>query len=174
MGTSRQVLARIGGLAAVADYLADDYQLGWQIHEAGFEVKLLPYVVETTLPAMTFRDYFHHQLRWSRTYRVCRPKGYLAFGITHALVLSLMVWTASGIKACCLGLVMATLAVRLPLAYFSERFCLHGKLPATAFCLLPLKDLLSFVLWLLSFLGHEVVWGGLRFRLSREGKVVPV
>jgi len=173
MVTSRQVLAQTGGLAAIADFLADDYQLGWRIHQAGLDVKLLPYVVETTLSAMSFADYFLHQLRWSRTYRVCRPKGYLAFGITQVLVLSLMVWALSGFAVFGLGVVAATLSVRLALAYFSERLCLKGALPAHAFMWLPLKDLSAFVLWLLSFLGHKVVWGGLKFRLQRDGKLVP-
>lgn len=172
MALTRQALAAMGGFAALADFLADDYQLGWQVHQAGFKVRLLPYVVETVNPRMTFTDYFSHQLRWTRTYRVCRPGGYLAYGITHALVFSLALSLAAGWAPYALGLLAATLAVRLALAFFSERRCLQGSLPASAFLLLPLKDLLSFTLWLLSFLGHRVTWQGAPFRLTPEGKLV--
>ena len=174
MAVTRTALAQIGGFAALADYLADDYQLGWRIHQAGFEVRLLPYVVETVNPRMRLKDYLSHQLRWTRTYRVCRPRGYFAYGITHALVFSLILWLISGLASWALGLVAATLALRLVLAWFSEKVCLGGKLNLTALFLLPVKDLLSFGLWLASFLGNEVVWQGRRYRLTPDGLLVPL
>jgi ceramide glucosyltransferase len=171
---SRTALERIGGFAALGDYLADDYQLGWQIHQAGFKVRLLPYVVETVDPRLSLRGYLAHQLRWGRTYRVCRPLGYFAYGITHALVFSLALGLWSSFSAWALGLAAGTVALRLGLAWFSEVVCLGGSLALTAYVLLPLKDLLSFGLWLLSFLGNEVVWRGRRFRLSRDGRLTPL
>ena len=170
----RDHLRQIGGFAALADYLADDYQLGWQMHQAGVQVALLPYVVETADPEMSLKDYLLHQLRWTRTYRVCRPKGYLAYGITHALVWSLLAWLISGMASIGFWLVAAALAVRLGLAWFSERHCLKGHLSVTTFLLLPLKDLFAFGLWLFSFLGDEVTWRGVRFRISSDGKLTPV
>ncbi len=174
MAFSRTALNRIGGFAPLADYLADDYQLGRRIREAGFTVGLMPYVVETVNPRLSFGDYLAHQRRWTRTYRVCRPRGYLAYGITHALVLSLLVALLSGGAPWAWGLAAAALALRLGLAWFSERLCLRGALPLPALLLLPLKDLLSFGLWLSSFLGNEVDWQGRRYRLSREGLLTPL
>jgi ceramide glucosyltransferase len=171
---TRPALERIGGFTALADYLADDYQLGWHIHQAGFKVKLLPYVVETVNSRLSFRDYLAHQLRWARTYRVCRPKGYFAYGITHTLVVSLALALISGLAPWALGLVAATLALRLGLAWCSEVVCLGGRLTLPALFLLPVKDLLAFFLWLSSFLGNTVVWKGQRFHLTREGLLVPV
>ncbi len=170
----REALENIGGFAALADFLADDYQLGWQMHQAGAKTALIPYVVETANPEMRFKDYLLHQLRWTRTYRVCRPTGYLAYGITHALVWSLLAWTVSGFAGAGLGLVAAALTVRLALAWFSETLCLRGRLPTAAYLLLPFKDLLAFALWLMSFLGNEVAWQGARFRIDKSGKMTPV
>lgn len=174
LALTREALTRIGGFASLGDYLADDYQLGWQVHQTGLRVGLLPYIVETVNPRLSLRDYLAHQLRWTRTYRVCRPKGYFAYGITHALVFSLALWGASGGASWALGLVAVVLAVRTILARFAEGPCLKGTLPRAALLLLPLKDLLSFGLWLLSFLGQEVAWKGRRYRLTREGLLVPL
>jgi ceramide glucosyltransferase len=171
MGLSRQALAASGGFAALADFLADDYQLGWGVAQAGFKVGLLPYVVETWTPRMHFKEYLAHQLRWSRTYRVCRPGGYLAYGTTHALLFGAVLFLASGLAPWALGLLGATLAIRGTLAYFSERRALKGSLPWYFFLLLPLKDFLSGIIWLLSFLGDRVTWGGRAYRVSREGKL---
>jgi ceramide glucosyltransferase len=173
MGLSRQVLAAIGGFAGLADFLADDYQLGWRVAQAGYGVRLLPHVVETLDPHMGFKDFLKHQLRWARTYRVCRPRGYLAYGVTHALVYSAALYLASGLAPWALGLLGATLALRAVLAYFSERLTLQGELPGFFFLLLPLKDFLAWGVWLLSFLGSRVTWGDLTYRVTREGKLVP-
>ena len=173
MALTRQALAAIGGFAPLADFLADDYQLGFRVAATGLRVKILPYVVSTNNPELSFEGYLAHQLRWARTYRVCRPAGYLAYGITHALVYSLIILLAAGLAPWAWGLAAATLVLRGALAGFSERRCLKGDLPLWAFALLPLKDLLAFCLWLLSFLGHRVAWGGRSFRLTPEGKLAP-
>lgn len=174
MALSRRALQAIGGFGPLADFLADDYQLGWRVAQAGLQVKILPYVVETQNPDLSLKDYLVHQLRWARTYRVCRPKGYLAYGITHALVYSLAFCWASGANSHGLQAVAAALAVRWGLAILSERGCLRGHLPWQAFLLLPLKDLLSFALWALSFLGDRVTWGNKTYRVTPEGKLVAV
>ncbi len=173
MALTRQALTAIGGLAPLADFLADDYQLGFRVAQTGLQVNILATVVETNNPEMSFSAYLAHQLRWARTYRVCRPGGYLAYGITHALVYSLAILLAAGLAPWAWGLVAATLALRGTLAIFSERRCLKGELPPWAFALLPLKDLLSFGLWLSSFLGSRVSWGGRSYRVTPEGKLAP-
>jgi ceramide glucosyltransferase len=173
MALTRQALSAIGGLAPLADFLADDYQLGYRVAQAGLQVEILPYVVETNNPEMSFAEYLAHQLRWARTYRICRPAGYLAYGITHALIYNLALLLAAGLAPWVWGLMAATLALRGTLAVFAERRCLKGDLPLWAFALLPLKDLLAFGLWLASFLGDRVAWGGRAYRVTREGKLAP-
>jgi ceramide glucosyltransferase len=173
MALTRQALGAMGGLASLADFLADDYQLGYKIAAAGLEVKILPYVVETNNPEMSLEDYLAHQLRWARTYRVCRPGGYLAYGITHAFGVSLALLLAAGSAPWAWGLAAATLTLRGVLAVFSERLCLQGALPFWAWALLPIKDLLAGGLWLASFLGRRVSWGGRPYTVNREGKLTP-
>ncbi|MCK9376685.1 MAG: bacteriohopanetetrol glucosamine biosynthesis glycosyltransferase HpnI [Syntrophobacterales bacterium] len=173
MALTRQALDASGGLPPLADFLADDYQLGFRVARTGLQVKVLPYVVETHNPEMSLMAYLAHQLRWARTYRVCRPGGYLAYGITHALVFSLLLLGATGLAPWAWGAMFATLALRAVVAVFSEKLCLRGSLPLPAFALLPFKDLVAFGLWLASFLGSRVSWGGRAYRVTREGRLVP-
>ena len=171
MATSRPVLESIGGLAPIADYLADDYQLGYRVSQTGLKVSLLPYVVETLGGRETMADYLTHQLRWARTYRVCRPKGYFAYGITFALPWSLLAWLTSGLAPWAGGLALISLLVRLAVAAAAEYSCLRGRLPKRYLVLLPCKDLLSFSLWILSFFGNSVIWKGDRYRVMPDGRL---
>ena len=80
----------MGGLAPMVDYLADDFETGNRISKAGFEVVLVDLVVETHLPAYTFRQFFDHQMRWARSTRDSRRRGYvgilLTFGLPWAVI----------------------------------------------------------------------------------------
>jgi ceramide glucosyltransferase len=172
MALSRRALQASGGFGPLADFLADDYQLGWRVAEAGLQVKILPYVVETLNPDLSLKDYLLHQLRWARTYRVCRPKGYLAYGITHALIFSLALGWGANAAPFALGLVAATLALREILATVA-RYYLGVEPTGSNFLLLPLKDLLAFALWALSFTGNRVTWGNKTYQVTPEGKLVP-
>lgn len=172
MALSRRVLEEIGGLEELADYLADDYQLGFKISQTGYRVCLLPYVAETLNGQETMGGYLAHQLRWARTYRVCRPQGYFAFGITHLFPFALLTWLASGLSGWSGGLLLGAFFLRVLLGYINAVVLLRSDLSWPDMLLIPPKDLVSFSLWLLSFLGDRVVWRGEEYRVTPEGKLV--
>jgi ceramide glucosyltransferase len=76
MATRRRQLQEIGGFQALADCLADDYQLGHRIARLGYRIELSPLVVECCSPAAGWVAVWKHQLRWARTIRVCQPVPY--------------------------------------------------------------------------------------------------
>ena len=171
MAVRREALASIGGLEALADYLADDYQLGNKVHCAGWDIVLDGCFVESMIKAESLKTVLSRQLRWARTMRASRPGGYLASGITMpfpAAVLSLLVAPSltSGLAA--VGLLYT---VRLTVnTRFSRQLVKDGLLPRWLW-LLPLRDILAFFCWALSFLGNRVEWRGSRFVLKPGGKI---
>ena len=173
MALPQKVLESIGGLAAIADYLADDYQLGYRVSQTGRKVLLLPYVVETLGGRETIGDFLSHQSRWARTYRVCRPTGYFAYGITFAVPWSLLAWLSSGLAPWGGRLVVICLLVRWMIAAIATNL-LRSSLPWRYLMLLPFKDICSFALWLGSFLGNTVNWKGKRYRVLPDGRLEKV
>jgi len=171
MAVRREALGQMGGLAAIADYLADDYQLGRRIHQAGWRVTLLPLVVSTCQPHTSFTGFLSHQLRWARTYRVCRPRGFFGFGITFVLTWSLLAWWLSGWSLWGWVLLGCGLAGRTAVAWGAARLLEQEGRLGKMVSLLPLKDMLSFIIWLLSFLGDQVVWQGRRYRVKVDGRL---
>jgi ceramide glucosyltransferase len=41
------------------------------------------------------------------------------------------------------------------------------------FWLVPLRDLITFAIWVISFAGNEVEWRGVNFRVRSDGKLIP-
>jgi ceramide glucosyltransferase len=166
----RDMLEKIGGFAALADDLADDYRLGQLISREGGRVVITRYVVDTAVTAATFRDLFLRELRWARTYRTLRPVGYffsvVTLGLPIALVGLLVTWRSTLAVAA----VLALLAVRLTGAVAFSRALGLPPSPRRLW-LVPVRDALSLAIWALSFVGRTVYWGGRRFRVDREGKL---
>ena len=168
MATRRQQLQEIGGFAALADCLADDYQLGNRIARRGYSIALSPVVVECWSAPMGWAAVWKHQLRWARTIRVCQPVPYFFSLLSNATLwplLWLIVKPASPVCAfaLCCWLVRIVSALNL-----EQRLTQSRSLFAQGW-LVPAKDLLQSAIWLLAFLGNRVEWRGRQMRLRPDG-----
>jgi ceramide glucosyltransferase len=167
----RSALDAAGGFEAIADSLADDYMLGNLPVRAGFRAELSDQVVEHMLTTSTLRGIIDHQLRWNRGIRAVRPGGYAGLVFTQGVPagLLLLVLTAGGsVTWIACGLM---LAARLGTAWFVAVRCLGDRAAGRALWLVPLRDLLSFGLWVTAFFGNTVVWRGNRYRLEAGGRL---
>ncbi|MBI2924164.1 MAG: glycosyltransferase [Verrucomicrobia bacterium] len=168
--TRREQLQGIGGFEALVDYLADDFQLGNRIVRAGKRAVFSTVVVDGWDSTMSWRQVWSHQLRWARTFRVCRPLLYFASIIGNATLWPLL-WLAARPAAGTLAIVAACLVVRVLTAWANQRRMTEASPYATRAWFAPVKDLLNAGLWATAFLGNHVVWRGERFRVLRGGKL---
>ena len=174
MAVRRDALASIGGFQSLVDYLADDYQLGNKIHRDGWRIALDGCFVESMMKAEGLMTVLSRQLRWARTMRVSRPGGYLASGITLPFPAACVaVMMASSLQAG-LSAVALLYTVRLPVSTIFSRHFVRDDLFPRWLGLLPLRDMLAFFCWALSFLGNRVEWRGTRFKLKPGGKLEEV
>ena len=173
LAVRREALDRIGGFAALVDILADDYELGARVSQAGYTVTLSAEVVETSTPAYTWRAFADHQLRWLRTVRDARPKGYAGLVFTHGLAWALLNALASGFSPLSLWLLGLSFFLRLTLAMMvgAEVLGDHQVLPNL--WLLPLRDLTALGMWTAGFASNNIVWRGERFTVT-NGKLQSV
>ena len=162
----RETLSEVGGFAAIADYLADDYQLGRRISGRGYRIRFASAVVETHLGGSSWGEVWRHQLRWSRTIRVSRPSGYYGYVVTHATF-----WAAVAFAAGQWWAGAAALVLRMAAGVWIGAGIL-GDRNAAAWCwLMPLRDLFGFAVWLAGVTGDTVEWRGQRLHLHRDGKI---
>jgi len=174
MATTRARLDAIGGFAALADYLADDFMLGNLIAEDGYEVRVSQYVVETAASHAGFMGMIRHQIRWARSTRISRPMGYLGLILTYGTALALLNAVLAHGSEFSLGLLGATLVIRLTMAWLVGVHWLKDRILRNYFWLVPVRDLLSFAIWCASWVGRKVEWRGRQFEVSHDGKMVEV
>lgn len=174
MAVRRESIARIGGFEALADFLADDFQLGNRIVRIAHErIALCPVVVDCLSHPMNWREAWTHQLRWARTIRVCKPLPY-AFSILGNAILWPLLWAVAQPAKIPLLVLAGCLLIRIVTAQ-----TLQNRLGAVEgqgwfWWLVPVKDLLQFAVWAAAFFGNRIVWRGRRFRLQRDGRLIPI
>jgi ceramide glucosyltransferase len=168
LAVRRADLERAGGIAAIGEYLADDYQLGKAIHALGLRCVLSEVVVETHLNGRSWRDVWRHQLRWARTIRVSRGGGYLGLPVTHAGTWALLAGIAGMWPVAAL-----LIAVRYAMAFTAGWFVLRSSDVLRLWWLIPIRDLWASAVWAAGLFGTTVVWGGKVLRLTPDGRIVP-
>ena len=164
----RADLDRIGGFAAIADYLADDYQLGRKLHSLGLRNLISKVVVSTRLSAESWRAAWQHQLRWARTIRLSRGGGYAG---TPGHVRN-AVGSGRRPPAACGGWRSALLAIRFAMAITCGWFVLGSADVWKYWYLIPLRDMWGVAIWAAGLFGDTVEWRGRRLQLDREGKII--
>ena len=169
MAVRRSALDAIGGLDALAPYLADDYMLGKFISEHGLTVALAQTLIHNVVDEPTFAGLWSHQMRWARTIRASRPFGYAGSFLTFGFSMTLLYLATSGNIALGvpLGLVAAALCVAL---HYAARASFASEHPATPW-LAPARDLLGCALWAVSYFGRSVRWRDAKFAVDVAGHV---
>jgi ceramide glucosyltransferase len=164
----REVLERIGGFARIRDELADDHRLGDAVREIGLATVLSPYLVENRLAEPSLSSLWWHELRWARTVRAMAPLGFVGSIVTHTIVLAALAAAASGFSAVACWLVLVSCLLRWASAGIVARAL---ALPTGGLWLLPLRDVLSFAVFVGSFCGRSVLWRDQLFRVEPGGRM---
>jgi ceramide glucosyltransferase len=169
MALRADTLAAIGGFGAFSDSLADDFEMGRAVRRNGRTVIVSgPFVIHGCREQSLF-SLIRHELRWTRTIFAIDRAGFAGSLVTHVVPLTLL--------ALALGPSLPTIA--LTAAALGARVIMKMRMDAiTGFrsgpvLLLPVRDLLSFVIFLATFFVGTVDWRGARFKVGRDGKLIP-
>jgi ceramide glucosyltransferase len=167
----RQTLDEVGGFAAFADQLADDYEMGRAVRARGYTLAIPAMGVGHTAAEDSAGELFRHELRWSRTIRMVNPAGHVGSFVTHGFAFGLMSALFLDFNAVSLAVVGLALAARLLL---KARIDGHFGTYAGPYWLLPLRDLLSFAVFVASLYGETVHWRGTHFAVEPSGAMSQV
>jgi ceramide glucosyltransferase len=169
MAVRREAFEKLGGFKTLVNQLADDYQLGRRLSDAGGKIELANVVVECREGSKSIVEVWKHQLRWARTIRVCQPGPYFASilsNVTFWMLLCLAVSRSPAAFLC--------LPVRVLTAMHNDKRLTQTKSAWLESFYAPVKDLLQFVVWIGAFEGNSVVWRGEKFLVKRGGELVKV
>ncbi len=171
--TTRRNIAAFGGYEAIENRPADDLRVGRLIAELGYEVKLLPYVVQSVADFASLNDLFYKRVRWMTVMRLMRPRGHFGLIFTWGLPWALIAIATHPSMAIALGYLGSYALLRVTMTWLigiwgMKQSGLWKKMP-----LIPLWDAMAFIIWLVSFGRKSIRWRGVEYFI-REGILVPV
>ncbi|MBC7340117.1 MAG: glycosyltransferase [Firmicutes bacterium] len=170
----RAVLGQVGGVAALAGYLADDARLGELVQAAGYRAAPRGWVhVRTGDPAWS--ECLGAVLRWLLTLRHHTPVAYAVSYLTHWVAAALVWGAAVEVRGgspgqAWLPLVLVALLRILLSALPPLRAGARGVWPAV---LTPLADLLAVPLWPVPLFARRITWAGTTYLVLKGGRVKP-
>jgi ceramide glucosyltransferase len=177
MATTRSCLEAIGGWEAMANHHSDDFELGNRLARHGYRVELLRKPVGMVFPSESLRQFLRSEMRWSIGLRNVRPAGYWGLALTHGLPWSFLAaftvlaahwpWTIAA------AYLLSYLALRIGLTWTISAWGLQDPAATEKLWLVPVRDALSFMVWVSGFFSDEISWRGLNYRVD-HGLLVPV
>ncbi|MEO5586378.1 MAG: bacteriohopanetetrol glucosamine biosynthesis glycosyltransferase HpnI [Novosphingobium sp.] len=163
---TRETLDAIGGFARFADVLADDHAIGAAIAQQGLAVAIPPLLLTHACAEGDFAAVWRQKLRWAVTIRGLQPWGYAGSIVTRPLPLALL--AALFIPETGLVLSVTALALRLAVARRVDRI---AGTRSVALWLLPMIDLVDFLVFAASFTVRKIDWRGTRLAIEPDGRI---
>ena len=164
----KSVLAEMGGIETLNDYLAEDFVIGQTADRLGHRVILSSYRIEHHIGGGGFWSNMQHRLRWVRSTRRSRPSGYVGELFTNPLPLALALWLW---EPRLWPVALAAVLLRAAAGWVAVYRVLRGSLTIFQWLCVPLQDMLSFFFWIAGFFGNTVLWRGRQYQLGRDGRI---
>ena len=164
----RETLQRIGAFTRLRDELADDHRIGDEVRALGLAVVLSPYIVEARVSETSFTSLWQHELRWARTVRAVAPVGFAGSVLAHPVAIAALGAAATGLDLTSFIFLVISCALRWATARVIANAL--GLRPAKPW-LLPVRDALSFAVFVASFCGRTVFWRDEIFRVEASGRM---
>ncbi len=167
----RECLTAAGGLEPLADYLAEDYEMGRRLRASGKSMVLVPYFVDVVVDLHGLRAWWNHQVCWDQKTRAAQPAGFFATLAIRAVPFALLFAVCRLGDAWGLTVLCGALSLRLATAAAIMGWGLRDREGLRSLALLPLRDLAGLGTWVLALTKKTVLWRGSKLALKRGGRL---
>lgn len=168
IATRKSVLAKFGGLQRIVNRIGSDYHIGQMASAAGYRVELSQYILDNTSDRETFQQVFQREWRWARTIRLNRGYQYYGLGFGYGSVYCLLLLLLSGFQPWALILAIVTISMRVIQALIAI-YSIRCPNLLQWLWVLPLRDLMSFVIWVAGAFGQSIYWRGRWLQVEAGG-----
>ncbi|BDA74929.1 glycosyl transferase family 2 [Rivularia sp. IAM M-261] len=170
IATSKSTLLESGSLHT--SRIGSDYNLGKRIALAGYQIYLSPYVLDWNPGSEGIGQLYARELRWARTIRYNRGSIYYGMIFCYGTVFCLPLLILSGFTSWAVAICLTVILVRYAQVLVSI-FCMKSPKLLLWLWALPLRDLLSLVIWVIGCFGKRIYWSGRFLSVEGDGLISP-
>jgi ceramide glucosyltransferase len=162
-------LTEVGGLEALADYLAEDYEMGRRLWGFGKRMVLVPYIVDTVVDLKDLYQWWNHHVCWDQKTYAAEPLGFLATIISRSVPFALLLAVFRSVYTIRLAVLIGILAFRLATAAVIVEWDLQDREGLKSLDLLSVRDMAALVSWILTLTRKTIIWRGSKMTVTRGG-----
>jgi ceramide glucosyltransferase len=167
----RDSLKKMGGLEVLADYLAEDYEMGRRLWGSGEKMVLAPHWVDIVVDLKDVFQWWDHQVCWDQKTRAASPVGFFATIVTRSVPFALLLAVSRLGDALGLVILGGVVGLRLGTAAGIMGWGFRDREGLKSLALLPLRDMAALISWALAFTKKTVIWRGSKLILMRDGRL---
>ena len=167
----RSSLKDIGGMEPLADYLAEDYELGRRLLSSGKKMALVPHFVDVVVDLQNLTQWWNHQVCWDQKTRAAQPTGFLATIVIRSVPFAFLLAAFRLGDPLGLAILGGVLGIRLATAGIIMKWGFRDREGWRSLALLPLRDIVGLATWVLAITKKTVVWRGSKFTLASGGRL---
>ncbi|PMB01326.1 glycosyl transferase [Fischerella thermalis CCMEE 5198] len=170
IATRKTTLADFGGLHL--NRIGSDYNLGKRAAQAGYKVELSPHILEWDTGRENLKQVFTRELRWARTIRYNRGAQYYTMVFCYGTVYCIPLLLLSGFAGWAVAICLTTIIIRYMQVLVSI-FSMNCPKLLRWLWIIPLRDSLSFIVWVMGAFGQRIYWRGRYLRVEGDGVISP-
>ena len=173
LATRKSVLDKFGGLQNVVNRIGSDFHIGKLTKAAGYRIELSDYILETDGGRETIWQVFRREWRWARAIRFNRGPQYYGLGLSYGTVYCVPLLLVSGFANWAIIACLTTLSVRVIQALVAI-YRLDCPNLLRWIWALPIRDLMSFTVWVAGAFGQRIYWRGRWLQIGAGGILTQV
>lgn len=162
---------QIGGFNAVKNVLAEDYLIGKLMHEKGKKVKLCSYIIKNVNEYWSLRRFLNRHTRWAKIRWKIAGWKYLTEPLSNPVFISSIVPLLDGFSKISITMFIAVATIKIAFDLYINR--LMQTSTGLSGILIPLKDLITGLIWLAPLISCKLNWRGNTYKIGKETEIIP-
>ena len=157
----------IGGLEAFRDVLAEDYMIGKRMTESGKKVVLSSHMISNVNHYWGIRKFINRHTRWGKLRWKIGGMKYLSELVGNSVFMSalpMILWQPSKISV---SFTLLVCLLKTGGDYYIGRRT-QSELHPFLYFLVPVKDILIGLIWLIPIISNTVNWRGNRYIIGKD------
>ena len=166
-------LEKMGGLASIKNFLAEDQILEKKFERFGKKVILSPCLITSNTSQRTLVRFFKRNVRWSQIRMQLSGIGYLSELLVNPVLFATLLFILSSFSIFSFKVFLGTVVLKIIIESIQGRL-IQAQAGFFTYLLVPVKDILIGTIWFIPFFKKSVEWRGSKFRLRRYTELEPL
>jgi ceramide glucosyltransferase len=171
MAVTRRHLVAVGGYQAFVNFHSDDFQLAQALISIGLRIEFASEPVVMVYPSQSLGNFLRHEVLWYVRLRRLRPKGHLGHILSQGLPWAVLAAAIAPSAAIAAAYLLSYAVLRFAVVLTVGEGVLRDRLTRRLVWLTPLRDALTFCVWLASFFRNRVNWRGRELIILKDGRL---